>query len=161
MEAPIKLEPRVLHEVWDAILPGLHEIKEAWPEMCTWRVEDVYTALYNQDAVVYVVDDGFAVCYLDTDEYSQESDLFIWIAYSPEDRRGGMLQKYLPSFIEVAKGLGCRGVTTNSSHPALAILKELEPVYTHYRVKIDGSESEETGPDAAGESASVSKPAAT
>lgn len=153
MEQPIKLEPQVLHDVWDEILPGLLEIREAWPDMCTWRAEDVYTAIHNREAVVYKVDDGFAVCTLSTDPYSGESDLFIWIAYSPEDKRGGILAKYLPSFIEVAKDLGCRGVATNSSHPALAIFRDMQPVYTRYRVEIDGI-SRQSGTDTAGTSTS-------
>jgi hypothetical protein len=139
MDEVIKLEPRNIREVWDEVKPGLEEIKRTWPEGTSWRVEDVYAAVLAEEAVLYTSEDGFAVCTLDTDKYTGESDLYIWIAYSYEDKRGGMLSKYLPSFIEVAKHLGCKGVTTVSNHPALVTHPDLESVYTTYRVAIDES----------------------
>jgi len=138
MEQPLKLEPSNIRDVWDDIKPGLEAVKRDWPELSTWRVEDVYAEVLQERAVVYVTEDGFAVCKLDTDTYSGESDLFIWIAYAYDGKRGGILTKYLPNFIEVAKHLGCKGVSTRSNHPALAHLRELTPVYTEYRVSIDG-----------------------
>ena len=138
MDRPIKLEPSNIRDVWDQIRPGLEEIKTEWPALSTWLVEDVYAAVIAERAVLYTTEDGFAVCTLDTDKYSGETDLFIWIAYSYDDKRGGILRKYLPSFIEVARHLGCRGVTTRSNHPALANMTELESVYTQYRAKVDG-----------------------
>ena len=138
MEQTHKLEPSNIRDVWDDIKPGLEAVKRDWPELSTWRVEDVYAAVLQEQAVVYVTEDGFAVCKLDTDDYSQETNLCIWIAYAYEGNRGGILKKYLPSFIEVAKRLGCRGVSTLSNHPALAAMPELTPVYTEYRVTIDG-----------------------
>ena len=141
MEQPFKLEPRNLREVWDDIKPGLEAIKRDWPELSTWRVEDVYAAVLQEQAVVYTTEDGFAVCMLDTDEFTQQTDLCIWIAYAYEMNRGGMLSKYLPSFIEVARDLGCRGVSTASNHPALAKIADLKPVYTQYRVLVDGEET--------------------
>jgi len=138
MTDDLTLEPGNIRELWDTIKPGLEALKAEWPELSTWRVEDIYAAVIAERAVLYANEDGFAVCNLDTDEYSGETDLCIWIAYSYDDKRGGMLKKYLPSFIEVAKHLGCRGVTTVSNHPALAKLEALEPMYTQYRVLVDG-----------------------
>ena len=139
MAEPLTLEPRNIREVWDEIKPGLEELRQAWPELFNWRVEDVYAAVIAEQAVLYSVEDGFAICTLETDQYSGESALHIWIAYSYEPQRGGILTKYLPSFIEVARHLGCTTVTTASNHPALAKLEALEPLYTMYRVKVDGS----------------------
>ena len=138
MTEPITLEPCNIREVWDTIKPGLEAIKAEWPQLSTWRVEDVYAAVIAEQAVLYAVEDGFAICNLDTNKYSGETDLCIWIAYAYEGNRGGMLKKYLPSFIEVAKSLECSGVTTVSNHPALAHMEELEPMFTQYRVKVDG-----------------------
>jgi hypothetical protein len=138
MTEPFKLEAQDLRKVWDEIKPGLEEIKSAWPESCTWRVEDVYAAISAEQAVVYTTEEGFAVCTIETDQYTGEDELYIWIAYSPSNKRGGILQKYLPSFIEVAKRYGCTTVTTSSNHPAVATV--MEPIYTKYRVVIDGCE---------------------
>lgn len=141
MEQPIKLEPCNIREVWDRIKPGLEEIKAQWPDLSTWRVEDVYAAVIMEQAVLYATDDGFAVCTLDVDRYSGRTDLCIWIAYA-YNKRQGTLNKYLPSFIEVARHLGCAGVSTLSNHPALSALFDDEHrVYTKYRMDIDGEEA--------------------
>ena len=139
MTEPITLEPRNIRELWDDIKPCLEELKAKWPNQGTWRVEDVYAAVIAEQAVLYAVDEGFAICTLDTDKYSGKTDLYIWIAYAYEDSRGGILKKYLPSFIEVAKSLGCSGVTTASSHPALAQMEEFEVMYTRYRVEVNAT----------------------
>lgn len=137
MTTPYKLVPSKLHEVWDDIRPGLEEIKQRWPELSTWRVEDVYAAIKYEDAVVYVTEDGFAVCTILPDAYTKKADLFIWIAYAYEPKRGGMLQKYLDSFVEVAREMGCEGVCTESSHPALEGFDAMYRVYSHYRVPVN------------------------
>jgi hypothetical protein len=134
MSKPIKLEPCNLREVWDKIKPGLEAVKAEWPEVSTWRVEDVYAAVLAEQAVIYDTEDGFAICNIRTDRYTGQTDLLIWIAYAYENKRGGVMQKYLPSFIEVAKDLGCSRVVTLSNHPALASI--LEPVYTLYGVEV-------------------------
>ena len=139
MEQTIKLEPCNIREAWDRIKPGLEEIKERWPKASTWRVEDVYAHVIMEQAVLYETDDGFAVCTLETDEFTGEADLSIWIAYA-YNKRSGTLSKYLPSFIEAAKGFGCKGVNTYSNHPAVAtVFDEDTRVYTKYRVEVDGS----------------------
>ena len=137
----IKLEPKPLREVWDGIKPCLEEMKRDWPELGTWRVEDVYAAVLNEEAIIYTTEDGFAICTRETDEFSLRSDLCIWIAYAYEPSRGGILEKYLMSFIAAAKSLGYSGVTTKSNHPAVAKMAGLEAVYTHYRVEVDGEET--------------------
>ena len=138
MTEPIKLEPCNIREVWDKIKPCLEEIKAAWPLLSTWRVEDVYAEVIAEQAVLYDTEDGFAICTLKIDPYTQDRDFYIWIAYAYDDRRGGILTKYLPSFIEVARDLGCTKVTTASNHPALAKMEGLETRYTMYGVEING-----------------------
>jgi len=116
--------------------PCLEEMKKDWPELGTWLVEDVYASIASKESVVYMTEDGFAVCRDSTDEYTGVKDLFIWIAYSFTPG-GNMIKKYLPSFIAVARSYGYRAVTTQSNHPALAKVAALEPVYTEYRVLVD------------------------
>jgi hypothetical protein len=133
--APV-LEPCNIREVWDKVRPGLEEIKAQWPDTCAWLPEDVYAKVLYKDAVLYYTEDGFAVCTIETDEYSGEVDFFIWIAWSPEDKRGGMLKKYWTSFTEVAESLGCTGVSTGSLHPALKSFRPMTEMYTKYRYKV-------------------------
>ncbi len=136
MEQPIKLEPSNLREVWPRMRPCLEEMKRDWPELGTWLVEDVYTSIATDESVVYMTEDGFAVCRDVTDQYNGVKDLFIWIAcsFTPGSN---MIKKYLPSFIAVARNYGYRAVVTQSNHPALAKVAALEPVFTEYRVLVD------------------------
>ncbi len=97
----IKLEPCSIRECWDRVRPGLEQIKARWPASNTWRPEDIYAEVVGGDAVLYMTEDGFAICTIENDRWTGTSDLFIWIAYAHEP--GGMLKKYWPSFIEVAK----------------------------------------------------------
>jgi len=136
MTQAIKLEPCNIREVWDEVRPGLERIKAEWPESNTWRVEDVYAEVVNENAVLYRTEDGFAVCTLETDRWTGVTDLFIWIAYSYDDKRGGILKKYWPSFIKSAKHSGCRGIQTGSLHPALAAFDAHKPLPTTYRYEI-------------------------
>lgn len=136
MAYDIKLEPCDIRAVWDEVRPGLEEIKARWPESNTWRCEDVYAEVVAGDAVLYKTEDGFAVCTIQTDRWTGVPDLFIWIAYSPPDKAGGMLKKYWPGFIEVAKRLGCKGIQTGSLHPALDSWDGMERLYITYRHEI-------------------------
>jgi hypothetical protein len=137
MTNALTLEPCDIRELWDVVKPGLEAIKTQWPELSTWRVEDIYAAVIAEQAVLYANEDGFAVCSIDTDQYSHERDLFIWVAYAYEPGNN-LLQKYSASFIAVAKRLGCKGVITESNHPALAKMEGIEPMYTRYRVMPNG-----------------------
>ena len=136
MTEVITLEPCGIRECWDEIRPGLESIKDRWPSSNTWRCEDVYAEVISGNAVLYRTEDGFAICTIETDRWTDQTDLFIWIAYSPADRGGGMLKRYWPSFIEVAKHLGCRGIQTGSLHPALDSWNVMERLYTTYRYEI-------------------------
>ena len=127
------LEPSDIRQYWDEVRPGLEAIKAEMPKACTWRPEDVYAEVVNGDAVLYRTEDGFAVCTLQPDKYAGTSDLLIWIAYSYQPEGSGMLQKYWPSFIEVAARLGCRGIQTQSLHPALDSWGVMDKMYTTYR----------------------------
>jgi hypothetical protein len=138
MTDDLTLEPCNIRELWDVIKPGIEAIKAEWPEQCTWRVEDVYAAVIAERAVLYAKEDGFAICSISTDEYSNDSDLFIWIAYAYEPGHN-LIEKYLQSFIEVARRLGCKGVITDSCHPALAKMEALKPMYIQYKVAVDES----------------------
>jgi hypothetical protein len=133
-----KLEPSDIRQYWDEVRPGLEAIKTNMAKACSWRPEDIYAACVNGDAVLYRTEDGFAVCTLEPDQYTGTSDLLIWIAYSYKPESNGMLKKYWPSFIEVAKHLGCRGIQTQSLHPAFFNDTATTEIYTTYRYELDG-----------------------
>lgn len=130
------LEPCNIREVWDDIRPGLEAIKDMWPASNTWRPEDVYAEVVNGNAILYVTEDGFAVCAIETDRWTEVKDLFIWIAYSYHDKPMGLLNKYWPSFIEVAGRLGCAGIQYGSLNLALDSLDGMDKLHTTYRYEI-------------------------
>ena len=136
MTETITLEPSDIRQCWDEIRPGLEEIRTQMPKACPWRLEDVYAEVVNGDAVLYRTEDGFAICSLQPDKYTGTRDLLIWIAYSYKPEGSGMLQKYLPSFIEVAEHLGCKGIQTGSLHPALESWGVMDKLYTTYRYEL-------------------------
>jgi hypothetical protein len=136
MTEAIKLEPASVSDSWKAILPYLVDIQTMWPQLNNWTIEEVYDKLLKGDAVLYYVpEDGFAICTPEYDDIAGETDLFIWIAFSFADRGAGMIQKYLPSFIEIAGKLGYAGVSTVSLHPALARLMPLQ--YSRFKVRVN------------------------
>lgn len=136
MTKTYKLEPSDIRQCWDEVRPGLEEIKARWPEANTWRPEDVYAAVVNGDAVLYRTEDGFAVCTIEVDQYTGTKDLFIWIAHAPVGKRGGMLQKQWPHFIETAERLGCKGIQTGSLHPALESWGVMDKMHIIYRYEL-------------------------
>ena len=137
MTKPIKLEPRNLREVWPQMKPCLEQLKQDWPELSTWLVEDVYASIASDESVVYMMEDGFAVCRDMTDPYTGKKDLFIWIAVSFKPG-GNLIEKYLPSFIAVARDYEYGAVVTQSNHPALAKVAALKPTFTEYRALVNG-----------------------
>ena len=136
MPEAIKLEPASVSDSWKAILPYLMDIQAMWPELNNWTIEEVYEKLVAGDALLfYVPEDGFAICAPEYDDIAGETDLFIWIAFSFAERGAGMIRKYLPSFVEIAKELDFAGVSTVSLHPALDEVMPLQ--YRRYKVKVD------------------------
>ena len=136
MSEAIKLEPASVVDVWHEVYPHLEDIQEKWPELNNWAITEVHSKLLDGEAVLYYVpEDGFAVCAPEYDDVAGEMVLFIWIAYSFGGRGAGMIQKYLPSFIEIAGELGFGGVSTVSLHPALEKLMPLQ--YCRYKVRVD------------------------
>jgi len=135
MTEPIKIEPCSIRDEWDEIRPGLEEIKARWPKSNTWSLQDVYDTVVNEEAVLYKSEDGFAICALETDRWTGESDFFIWIVYS-FGKENGMLRKYWPSFIEVAKHLGCKGVQMGSCRPGFDSWNGMERINSTYRYEI-------------------------
>jgi hypothetical protein len=136
MTKTYKLEPSDIRQCWDEVRPGLEQIKADMAKACTWRLEDVYAECVKGDAVLYRTEDGFAVCTLETDRFTGTSDLLIWIAYSYRPEKSGLLTKYWPSFIEVAKHLGCKGIQTQSMHPALDSWGVMDKLYSTYRFEV-------------------------
>lgn len=131
METPTL--PRAdVRQVWDLMKGPLEEIVEEFNE--AWRPEDVYAALVNDDAILYMNEDGFAVVYIDEDFGVRE--LFMWVGYAFKDKRGGILKKYGDQFVALAKASNATALTWSSTNSAFKDNPLFEVVYTHYRIKV-------------------------
>jgi len=105
---------------WDYIQAGLREIeKEAKPD---WRPEDIYTALVNNIAELYVdleqePCESFIILQEKPNMFKPTKSLLIWVAY---DKRGEAANKYMDYIENMAEERGCNKVEFWTPHVGLA-----------------------------------------
>ena len=92
---------------WESIEPGLREIKE---EASTeWRTEDIYTALVNGIAELYIDEEqknceSFIILQEKPQVFQPAKSLLIWVAY---DKRGKAADIYMDYIENMARERGC------------------------------------------------------
>ena len=92
---------------WDLIEPGLREIKkQAKPD---WRPEDIYSALLNGIAELYVdieqnPCESFIILQEKPNVFQPFKSLLIWVAY---DKRGKAADHYMDYLEQMARDKGC------------------------------------------------------
>jgi|TARA_Y100000114_G_scaffold120536_1_gene115507 hypothetical protein len=95
---------------WDSIEPGLREIrKQAKPE---WRPEDIYSALLNGIAELYVdieqsPCESFIIMQERPNAFQPCKSLLIWVAY---DKRGKAADQYMDYIEQMAREKGCNKI---------------------------------------------------
>jgi hypothetical protein len=105
---------------WDCIQPGLREIeKESQPD---WRPEDIYTALVNNIAELYVdVEqdpcESFIILQEKPNMFKPTKSLLIWVAY---DKRGSAADNYMEYIENMAEARGCNKIELWTPHAGLA-----------------------------------------
>jgi len=105
---------------WDSIEPGLREIeKESKPD---WRPEDIYTALVNNIAELYVDIEqipckSFIILQEKPNMFKPTKSLLIWVAY---DKRGEAAGKYMDYIENMARERGCNKVEFWTPHSRIA-----------------------------------------
>ena len=105
---------------WDCIEPGLREIKkESHPD---WRPEDIYTALVNNIAELYVdieqdPCDSFIILQEKPNMFKPTKSLLIWVAY---DKRGSAADKYMEYIENMAEARGCNKIELWTPHAGIA-----------------------------------------
>jgi hypothetical protein len=105
---------------WDCIEPGLREIKKE--SQIDWRPEDIYTALVNNIAELYVdieqdPCDSFIILQEKPNMFKPTKSLLIWVAY---DKRGSAADKYMEYIENMAEARGCNKVELWTPHSGLA-----------------------------------------
>lgn len=84
----------------------------------SWRAEDVYAECLYGHSVLYICTDGFVILKEMKDAYSEEKELFIWIAQSMnDDPRRSMIHEYSSELEQIAKQINAKKITFGSSRP--------------------------------------------
>lgn len=105
---------------WDCIEPGLREIKKE--SQTDWRPEDIYTALVNNIAELYVdieqdPCESFIILQEKPNMFKPTKSLLIWVAY---DKRGSAADKYMEYIENMAEARGCNKIEFWTPHAGIA-----------------------------------------
>lgn len=107
-----ELVPADVRVVWDQIKPGLHYV--LGKTNAPWRPEDVYHTLISGAAYLYVGDSGFVILQPKADPFTGQSDLLVWIAYSP---KGDAAVCYQAALDDIAREAGFKKLVLWSNRP--------------------------------------------
>lgn len=102
---------------WEWVGPGVEEIIANDPNL-TFTAYDVYDACEAKQAVLWVTDEGFVISTGETDPYTGERTMLLWLAWAKE-RGHNLVAKYQDFFVTAAKGAGFVKLETRSSVRAL------------------------------------------
>jgi len=89
---------------WSWVKLGIEEILKENPQL-PFRPEDVYTACVTEQATLWCAPEGFVVTTGQTDHFSGERTLLLWLAWAKK-RGQNCAIKYYPFFSRVAKEAG-------------------------------------------------------
>ena len=103
-------------DLWDWVRHGLLEIKRrATPESCPWLPEDVYHALRNNAAVLYVIgaEDGFIVA--QRLESTYERVMFVWAMWAPPGTLVRHRDEIMAAIDDLARSAGLNRIRMHST----------------------------------------------
>jgi hypothetical protein len=116
-----KLDDPVFSDIrreWHWVKPGIEAIL-AEDKFLSFRPEDVYAACIAQEAHLWTTDDGFVVTIGETDPFSGERALLVWLAAA--NRQGqGLVNAHEGFFMRVAREAGFSKLTVKSSIPKMS-----------------------------------------
>lgn len=113
------IRPADLGAEWERVRAGLLEVKKATPD--DWLPEDIYMALRQGQAVLYVAEDGGAYLgfvVLRLVQAFHASEMHIWCAHSATRRP--LMRLVLPQLQAIARQAGAARLTFSSARPEWA-----------------------------------------
>ena len=102
---------------WHWVKPGIEAIL-AEDKFLSFRPEDVYAACVGQEAHLWTTDDGFVVTTGETDPFSGERALLVWLAAANEQGQG-LVTVHEQFFMQVAREAGFSRLTVRSRVPQM------------------------------------------
>ena len=103
---------------WDWVKPGIEGILNE-DRFLSFRPEDVYAACINKQAHLWTTSDGFVVTTGETDPFSGERALLVWLAAAVFQGQG-LVNMHEKFFMQVAKDAGFSKLTVKSSIPKMS-----------------------------------------
>ena len=106
-----------IRKCWDKVKPGIVEIIEQDP-FVTFIPEDVYSECVNERAFLYTSPVGFLILTVETDQFTKDKTLLLWIAYTYE-KGGHEWLAHEEWFNDLAKEVGCKYLEARSRVPEM------------------------------------------
>lgn len=113
-EAPVLTDIRTC---WDKIKPGIQEILDNSPKL-TYLPEDVYSECVNSRAMLFTSSIGFVVMHVETDPFTRDKTLVVWIGYVYTTGQNNWLD-HIDWFETIALECGCKYLEARSDVPQL------------------------------------------
>lgn len=105
-------EIKRIRDYWSTVKPALEDIIQA-ARIDELLPEDVYAACESGRAFYVHAPEGFVITMVDEDPVTNARELFIWFAWAHEFG-GDCVARYSEYFIELAKQLECRYISTKT-----------------------------------------------
>lgn len=106
-----------VRQEWDWVKQGIDEILAEQPQL-TFRPEDVYAAVLNGEALLWVAPEGFVITAEQDDEFTDKKTFFVWLAWTKE-RGQSCVVKYYSFFAQIAKQHGFSHIEVRTPVTAL------------------------------------------
>jgi len=106
-----------VRQEWEWVKRGIEEIIAEQPRL-TFRPEDVYAAVLNGEALLWVAPEGFVITTEQDDEFTDKKSFFVWLAWAKE-RGQSCVVKYFSFFAQIAKQHGFSHIEVRTPITAL------------------------------------------
>lgn len=126
-----------IREDWDKVRFGIEDLLQRNPHL-NFRPEDVYAACVSKDALYWKTDECFVITTIETESFSGNQILFMWIVYSWVHKQD-VSSKYIGFFKKAAKGIGISVIETRTNITSLGakfVKTGWELDHMTYRLKV-------------------------